>query len=137
VTSKLKLAAGGIIGVAIIVALFLIPTSEFGIGSHSSESPPPITVLSSRPDDFEVNPISCTRGSDSIDFQFSIANKLDRDYRLEMILAQYDREDQPLAMQAILVDAIAGETVFEKHQMSLDSRLYSCGIELKRSEEIT
>ena len=135
--SRAKLAAGGIIGAAIIAALFFIPTSEFGIGSRSSESPPPIVVLSSNPDDFEVNPISCARVSDLVDFQFSVTNKLDKDYRLEMVLVQYDREEQPLAMQGILVEIPAGETVFEKRQMPLDSRLYSCGIELKSSEETT
>ena len=136
-TSKIKLAMGGIIGTVILVALFFIPTSEFGINSHSSESPPPIVVMSSYPDDFEITPISCAEDSDSIEFQFSIANNLDKDYRLEMILAQYDIEDQPLAKQAILVETLAGKTKFEKYLMPLDSRLYSCGIELKHSEEIT
>ena len=125
------------IGIIILAVLFFIPTGEFGIDSHSSESPPPIVVMSSYPDDFEIIPISCAEESGSIEFEFSIASNLDKDYRLEIILAQYDREDQPLAMQAILVETIAGETIFEKHPMSSDSRLYSCGIELKRSEEIT
>lgn len=133
---KVKIAIGGIIGLAILVALFFIPTSEFGIDSHNSESPPPIVVMSSYPDDFEITPISCTEKSDSIEFEFSVTNNLDKDHRLEIILAQYDREDQPLAMQAILVEVIAGETVSEKYAMSSDSRMYSCGIELKHSEEL-
>lgn len=135
--SKAKIAVGGIIGLVILVALFFIPTSDFGIDSHNSESPPPIVVMSSYPDDFEITPLSCAEKSGSIEFEFSVANNLDKDYRLEIILAQYDHENQPLAMQAILVEAIAGETIFEKYQMSSDSRMYSCGIELKHSEEIT
>lgn len=135
--SRVKLAIGGIIGMVILVVLFFIPTNEFfGIDSHSSESPPPIVVLNNYPDDFEITPISCTENFDSIEFQFSVANNLDKDYRLGIHLVQNDNKNQTLAKQAILVETVAGKTTFENHHMPLDSRLNSCGIELKRSEEI-
>jgi len=138
VKSQTKLVVGGVIGAIILVILFFIPTNEFfGTDSYNSESPPPIVVLNNYQDDFEITPTSCTRNSDSIEFQFSIANNLDDDYRLEIHLVLNDNQDQLIAKQAILVETYAGETTFEKYQMPLDSRLYSCGIEMKHFEEVT
>jgi len=55
---------------------------------------------------------------------------------LETHLVLNDNKDQAIAKQAILVETSAGKTTFEKYQMLLDSRLNSCGIEMKRFEEI-
>jgi len=138
VKSPIKLVVGGVIGAIILVILFFVPTNEFfGIDSYNSESPPPIVVLNNYQDDFEITPTSCTSNSESIEFQFSIANNLDDDYRLEIHLVLNDNQDQAIAKQAILVEMSPGETTFEKYQMPLDSRQYSCGIEMKRFEEIT
>jgi len=137
VASKVKLAMGGIIGAVMLVALFFIPTNDFfGIDSHSSESPPPIVVLNNHPDDFEINPISCATRSDFIEFQFDIANKLDKDYLLEIHLVQNNIDDQNLSRQAILVKTVAGKTTFENYIMPLESNMNTCVIELKSSDEI-
>lgn len=56
---------------------------------------------------------------------------------LETHLVLNDNKDQAITKQAILVETSAGKTTFKKYQMLLDSRLNSCGIEIKRFEEIT
>ncbi|QUC64137.1 hypothetical protein NsoK4_06735 [Nitrosopumilus sp. K4] len=133
----MKSKASIIIGISIVgvmVALFFIPTNEFG--SYNPKSPPPIIVLSSTPDDFKINPIQCSIESDTVVFGFAIENKLDEDYRLEIHLGLNDENDQPLSKEAILVETHAGETIIEEHETPFNPDMNTCVIELKRSEKI-
>jgi len=137
VSLKSKLVVGVIIGIGILIGLFFIPANEFiGVNSHSSESPPPILVLSNYPEDFEITPISCMRVSDNVEFQFNIENKLDEDYMLEMHLILNDKNEENLLREGILVKIHAKETTLENHQTLFNPDMKICGIELKRAEKV-
>lgn len=133
---KTKLGIGGIIGTIILVSLIFIPVNYLGIEPNGVEIPPRVMVLSNQPDDFEITNPSCTKDSEIVQFQFNIANTLDADYRLEIHLTQNDIDGNNLAKQAILVETTAQDTAFESHQMSLESEMDMCVIELILSEKI-
>lgn len=136
-SSKTKFVVGGIIGAIIIVILFLIPTNEFlGVDSKNSESPPPILVLSSHPDDFDINPIKCEEAPENVEFVFNVKNKLDEDYRLELHLTLKDKNEQNLSIEAKMVEVNAGETLLVTHQTPFNSSMEMCGIELVGAEKI-
>ena len=135
-SSKTKFVIGGIAGIIIIVALFLIPTNEFGIEPKNSESPPPILVLSNNPDDFEINPIKCEKGLEIVEFQFNVKNNLEEDYRLEIHLTLKDENEQDLSKEAKLVEVGPGETTLVAHQTPFNSKMAMCGIELENVEKI-
>jgi hypothetical protein len=136
VSSKTKYVVGGIIGVIIIVALFLIPANEFGINSNKSEPPPPILVLSNNPDDFEINPIKCEKELEIVEFEFNVKNNLEEDYRLEIQLTLKDENEQDLSQEAKLVEVGAGDTILVTHQAPYNSKMAMCGIELEDVEKI-
>jgi hypothetical protein len=136
VSSKTKYVIGGIIGAIIIVVLFLIPASEFGIESKNSESPPPILVLSNNPDDFEISPIKCEKVLEIVEFEFNVQNNLEEDYRLEIHLTLKDEKEQDLSKEAKLVEVSAGETTLVTHQTPFNSKMSMCGIELEDVEKI-
>ena len=134
---KSKKFIGGIIGAVILVTLFFIPTNEFtGIKSHSPESPPPIYVASNFYDEFEITPRQCTTEAETVNFDFSIENKIDEDYRLELHLVLIDKNEEDLSREATLVELHSGETKIVTHQTPFNPDMETCGIELKRSEEI-
>ena len=135
-SSKTKFVIGGIAGIIIIVALFLIPTNEFGIEPKNSESPPPILVLSNNPDDFEINPIKCEKGLEIVEFEFNVKNNLEEDYRLEIHLTLKDENEQDLSKEAKLVEVGAGETTLVTHQAPFNSEMDICGIQLEEAEKI-
>ena len=135
-SSKTKFVIGGIAGIIIIVALFLIPTNEFGIEPKNSESPPPILVLSNNPDDFEINPIKCEKGLEIVEFEFNVKNNLEEDYRLEIHLTLKDENEQDLSKEAKLVEVGAGETTLVTHQAPFNSEMVMCGIQLEDAEKI-
>ncbi|MEJ2260203.1 MAG: hypothetical protein P8X83_00885 [Nitrosopumilaceae archaeon] len=135
-SSKTKYVIGGIIGAIIIVVLFLIPASEFGIESKNSESPPPILVLSNNPDDFEISPIKCEKVLEIVEFEFNVQNNLEEDYRLEIHLTLKDEKEQDLSKEAKLVEVSAGETTLVTHQTPFNSKMSMCGIELEDVEKI-
>jgi len=137
VSLKSKLVISVIISIVVLIGLFFIPTNEFiGANSHNSELPSPILVLSNYPKDFEITPISCTIVSDRVEFQFNIENKLDEDYRLELHLILNDKNEENLSREGILVEIHARETTLENHQISFNSDMKTCGIELKRAEKV-
>jgi len=134
---KSQLVIGVAIGAAILIGLFFIPVNEFaGTASQHSESPTPILVLSNYPEDFEITPISCAIKSDIVEFQFSVENKIDEDYRLEIHLVLNDKNKEKLSREGILVETHAGKTTLENHQTPFNSDMESCGIELKRVEKM-
>lgn len=134
---KSQLVIGVAIGTAILIGLFFIPVNEFaGIASQHSESPPPILVLSNYQEDFEITPISCAIKSDIVEFQFSVENKLDEDYRLEIHLVLNDKNEENLSRDGILIETHAGKTTLENHSIQFNSDMETCGIELKRVEKM-
>lgn len=134
--TKTKLTVCGVIGGIILVSLFFIPTTDLGIDSYNSDAPPRVMVLSNQPDDFEITPIGCTYNGDVVEFQFNVENKFDDDYRLEIHLGINDKNENPLSLEAILVEIHAGETILEKHQTLFNSDMDSCLIKLDGSEKI-
>lgn len=133
IPSKVKLSIGGIIGGIILVSLLFIPTDEFfGTNSDNSISPPPILVLNNYHDDFEVTSTSCTADSGFVEINFSINNKLDKNYLLELHLLQKGINNEDLSREGIVVKTIAGKTISETHQMPLELGLNICAIEVKR-----
>lgn len=135
--TKSKFLIGGIIGAVILIALFFIPTNEFvGIKSYSPESPPPVYVVSNYYDEFEITPSQCITESENVNFDFSIKNNLDEDYRLEVHLVLIDKNEMDLSREAILVEAHSGETKIVTHQTPFNLDMEMCGIELNRVEKI-
>jgi len=131
--SNVKLSIGVIIGGIILVSLLFIPTDQFfGINSNNSVSPPPILVLNNYHDDFEVISTSCIVDSDFVEINFSINNKLDKNYSLELDLLQKGINNEDLSREGILVETVAGKIRSETHQMPLEPGLNICGIEVKR-----
>ena len=132
--SKSKFLIGGIIGAAVLVALLFIPTSEFGIDSHSPESPPPVYVASNYYDEFEITSNQCITESETVNFDFRIKNNLDEDYRLEMHLVLIDKNEMDLSREAILIELPSGETKTVTHQTPFNQDMETCGIELRDAE---
>ena len=136
-SSKTKFVIGGIAGAIIIVALFFIPANEFyGINSYNSESPPPIQVLNNYHEEFEINPIKCSAESEIVEFEFNVENKLDEEYRLKIHLVLIDKNNQPLSMEAILVEIGAGQSTTERHQTPFNPEMEMCSIELNSVEKL-
>lgn len=134
---KSQLVIGVAIGAAVLIGLFFIPVNEFaGTASQHSESPPPILVLSSYPEDFEITPIRCAIKSDIVEFQFSVENKIDEDYRLKIHLVLNDKNEENLSRDGILIETHAGKTTLESHSTPFNSDMETCGIELKRAEKM-
>lgn len=132
--SKVKLSIGVIIGGIILVSLLFIPTDQFfGTNSYNSISPPPMLVLNNYHKDFEVISTSCIVDSDFVEINFSINNKLDKNYSLELHLLQKGINNEDLSREGIIVRTIAGKTISETHQVSLEQGLNICGIEVKRA----
>ena len=135
--TKIKFIIGGIIGVIVLVALFFIPTNEFvGIKSYSPKSPPPVYVASNYYDEFEITPSQCRTEAETVNFDFSIKNNLDEDYRLEVHLVLIDKNEMDLSREAILVEIHSGETKIVTHQTPFNLDMEMCGIELSRAEKI-
>ena len=137
-TSKIKLSVVGIIGGIILVSLLFISTDEvFEINFQNSESPLPVIVLNNYNDLFDVTSISCRVDSSSLEIKFSISNKLDKNYQLELYLLQMGINNENLSRNKILVETTAGKTISETHQVYLQQDLNTCGIEINRIIDIT
>ena len=67
-----------------------------------------------------------------VEIKFSISNKLDKNYRLELHLLQMGINNEILSRDKILIETISGETKSETRQMSLQQGMNTCGIEIKR-----
>ena len=137
-TSKIKLSVVGIIGGIILVSLLFIPTDEFfEINFQNSVSPTPVIVINNYQELFEVTSISCRVDSGFVEIKFSISNKLDKNYQLELNLLQMGINDEHLSRNKILVETIPGQTISETHQMILQQGLSTCGIEIKHIVDYT
>ena len=136
-TSKIKLSVGGIIGGIILVSLLFILTDEFfKINSQNSVPQLPVIVMNNYDDLLEVTSTSCRVDSGFFEIKFSISNKLDKNYQLELHLLQMDINNEYLSRDKIFVETSAGKTISETHQTSLQQGLNTCGIEIKRIVEI-
>jgi len=134
IISKVKLSIGVIISGIILVSLLFIPTDQFfGTNSNYSISPPPILVLNNYHEDFEVISTSCIVDSDFVEINFSISNKLDKNYSLELHLLQKGINNEDLSREGIIVETVARKIISETHQVPLEQGLNICGIEIKRA----
>lgn len=133
--SKSLIITGILISAALTVLIFAPANESIEPGSGNTKSYP-FVVENNLPAEFEITPLECSVNEDFVGLKFTIENKIDDNYRLELTMKINDKNGNPLSMAAFQVESPAGEKIAQSHSTPFIPEMDECMVVLERSELI-